>query len=72
MSLCSVDPGFDVDLYVTADQKSMTSVWMGLTSMAHEQDAGRLTLIGDNALARDMQTWLGLSPFAVERKRVPL
>ena len=29
VDLCSVDPGFNVDLYVTTDLKTMTSVWMG-------------------------------------------
>jgi hypothetical protein len=29
-----------------------------------------MTLIGDRQLATNMQAWLGLSPFARERKRV--
>ena len=29
VDLCSVDPGFEVDLYVRAALRSMTSVWMG-------------------------------------------
>ncbi len=32
--LCSVDPGFDVDLYVTTDLRTMTEVWMGYKSAA--------------------------------------
>jgi hypothetical protein len=28
----------------------------------------RMLLTGDRQLATDMQTWLGLSPFAKERK----
>ena len=48
----------------------MTSIWMGLSTVAEEQKNKTLTLDGDPNLARNMQTWLGLSPFAVERKRV--
>ncbi len=70
VDLCSVDPGFDVDLYVTSDLKTMTSIWMGLSKVKQEVNAGSLVLTGNRELARRMQTWLGLSPFAVEQKRV--
>jgi hypothetical protein len=70
VDLCSVDPGFDVDLYVTTDLKTMTAIWMGLSKVKNEVDAGRLVLTGNRGLARRMQTWLGLSPFASERNRV--
>ena len=44
---------------------------MGVSKVRREIDAGRLVLTGNRGLARRMQTWLGLSPFAVEPKRVP-
>ena len=62
--LCSVDPGFDVDLYVTTDLKTMTAIWMGLDNVRKAQTDKRLMLTGDRALSRDIGTWLGLSPFA--------
>jgi hypothetical protein len=62
--LCSVDPGFDVDLYATADLKTMTAIWMGLDTVRKAQTEKRLMLTGDRQLASDMSTWLGLSPFA--------
>jgi len=68
--LCKVDPGFEVDLYVSSDLRTMTAVWMGLTTLHAEVDAGRVQLAGDERLAREMSNWLGLSPFAVEKKRV--
>jgi len=70
VDLCSVDPGFDVDLYVSADLRTMTAIWMGLTNVADSVAKGKLTLTGDRGLARDMQAWLGLSPFATEKKLV--
>jgi hypothetical protein len=68
--LCSVDPGFEVDLYAVSDLRTMTAIWMGLDSVAAAQRARRLTLTGDSKLAAGMQAWLGLSPFAKEKKLV--
>jgi DNA-binding HxlR family transcriptional regulator len=67
VDLCSVDPGFEVDLYVETDLSTMTSIWMGLTTVAKQ--AHKVEMTGDRHLARTMQTWLGLSPFATEPKR---
>lgn len=67
VDLCRTDPGFDIDLYVECPLKSMTSIWMGLTTVEAEMRADRLTLTGDREIARSMQTWLGLSPFAPNR-----
>lgn len=68
VDLCSVDPGFDVDLYVTVDLRTMTAIWMGLTTVGDALAKEKLTLTGDRQLAKDMQSWLGLSPFASEKK----
>ena len=68
VDLCSVDPGFDVDLYVSTDLRTMTAIWMGLDNVRAAQGAERMMLTGDRQLATDMQTWLGLSPFAKVRK----
>ncbi len=71
VDLCSVDPGFDVDLYVTTDLRTMTAIWMGLTTVRKATSEGKLTTVGDPQVASRMQTWLGLSPFAMEKKLVP-
>jgi len=67
VDLCWSDPGFDVDLYVSTDLHTMTAIWMGLTTVAKERT--KVFLTGNKDIARKMQTWLGLSPFAVEAKR---
>jgi DNA-binding HxlR family transcriptional regulator len=64
VDLCSVDPGYEVDLLVTASLRSMTAVWMGLAKMGQEVAAGRVQIDGDPAVARSMEQWLGLSVFA--------
>jgi DNA-binding HxlR family transcriptional regulator len=66
--LCSVDPGFEVDLLVSADLRTMTAIWMGRDTVRAATAGQRMLLTGDRALASNMQAWLGLSPFARELK----
>lgn len=68
VDLCSVDPGFDVDLYVTSDLRTMTEIWMGLETVRAAVAKQRMVLSGDKGLATDMQAWLGLSSFAKTEK----
>jgi DNA-binding HxlR family transcriptional regulator len=68
VDLCKIDPGFDVDLYVSVDLRSMTAIWMGLDTVRAAVGSQRMILTGSRPLAASMQTWLGLSPFAKERK----
>lgn len=70
VDLCSIDPGFDVDLYVSTDLRTMTAIWMGQDSVAAAKSADRLILTGDSHLEQSIGTWLALSPFASERSRV--
>jgi DNA-binding HxlR family transcriptional regulator len=67
VDLCWSDPGFDVDLYVSTDLRTMTAIWMGLTTV--EKEGEKVALTGAWDIASKMQTWLGLSPFAAEPKR---
>lgn len=70
VDLCSTNPGFEIDLYVKSALRSMTAVWMGLSTVPKEIEEGHIELIGDKDIARSMQQWLGLSPFANEKSRV--
>ncbi|WP_395673496.1 winged helix-turn-helix transcriptional regulator [Phenylobacterium sp.] len=64
VDLCGVDPGFDADLYVTSDLRTMTAIWMGYDTVRGALATERLKLVGDRDLAANMQTWLGLSTLA--------
>ena len=68
VDLCSIDPGFEVDLYVSSDLKTMTAIWMGLETVRKAVHDRQVKLVGDKHLASKMQTWLGLSRFAKEKK----
>ena len=70
VDLCSVDPGFDVDLYVTADLKRLTELWMGYAAMADIRKSGGISFSGDRHLQNSFQTWLGTSRFAGMEKCV--
>jgi DNA-binding HxlR family transcriptional regulator len=64
VDLCLTDPGHDIDLYVTAKLKAMTSAWMGLSSLEAEIASDRITLIGDTALAASIDSWMIRSSYA--------
>jgi DNA-binding HxlR family transcriptional regulator len=66
--LCKIDPGLDVDLYVSVDLRTMTAIWMGLDTVRAAVASQRMILTGSRELTASMQIWLGLSPFAKERK----
>jgi DNA-binding HxlR family transcriptional regulator len=66
--LCLKDPGYDVDLVVTADAATMARVWMGAITFAQAVGSGGLRVEGPRDLVRAFPTWLLLSSFAqVER-----
>lgn len=68
IDLCSVDPGFDVDLHVSVDLRTMTEIWMGLKTVARAKSDDALVMTGSRHLEEAMQSWLGLSPFAPIKK----
>lgn len=63
-SFCLHDPGFDVDLLVTADTLSLHRVWIGRLPMADALAQGLIRIDGPPALARAFPGWLMLSTFA--------
>jgi DNA-binding HxlR family transcriptional regulator len=71
IDLCKFDPGFDVDVLIDADLRSMTAVWMGLTPLPDAIASGHIRFDGSPRLSRQVQSWLKLSVFANEPRRVP-
>lgn len=61
VDLCSIEPGYDVDLLVTAQLRAMTSAWMGMSAFEDELRASRIELDGDPMLARSFTRWIGQS-----------
>ncbi len=62
--LCLIDPGFDVDLFISADLKAMTSAWIGLSDLQKEISDDKISIIGDQSLAEKINKWMVRSSFA--------
>lgn len=62
--VCVRDPGKDVDVYFTTDLRTMIEVWMGDTPYKNAISDGRLKLVGQSALTRNVASWLAPSFFA--------
>ena len=69
VDLCLKDPGFDVDVIVTADAATMARVWMGeVDARAGRCGRGACGWRGRASLVQALPGWLLLSHFAhVER-----
>jgi len=70
VDLCSVDPGFDVDLYLVTDLRTMTEIWMGYTAIAQAKAKDKLVVTGSRQIENNLQSWFSLSPFAKFEKLV--
>ena len=55
--LCFLDPGQEVDLYVYANLRAMTSVFLGYTSLAAEVSRDTIQMTGVRQLAATMTDW---------------
>ncbi len=67
--LCTVDPGFDVDLYVSTDLRTLTEVWLGYSDWQRAMGSGALRLTGTPELAARLRAWLPGSAFAAVAKQ---
>lgn len=69
VDLRMLDPGYDVDLLVTADLRAMTSAWMGMSEFETELRGRRIVLDGDPALSSRFTRWIGRGRLAAESDR---
>jgi DNA-binding HxlR family transcriptional regulator len=69
---CIIDPGFDPDLYVTADSRTITWVWYGDVPLDAALADGRIELDGPRRLREAFPSWLKLNLLAPFPRRHPL
>jgi DNA-binding HxlR family transcriptional regulator len=62
--LCVSDPGFGVDLYLSASLRDLIHVYRGDISVAAALGSGRLEALGPRAMVRRLKDWLNLGPLA--------
>ena len=63
-SACLDDPGFEVDLVVSSDMRTLHLVFSGRQSLGAALRAGSIELEGSPAQRRGFTDWFGFSPFA--------
>lgn len=64
VDLCRDDPGYGVDLVVSADLRDLTKVWLGELDIDVALRSGALQLNGSAALRLSFRDWFSLSMFA--------
>ena len=71
VSVCRTDPGFEVDVQLTAHGTSLLRVWAGWSELAAEVAAGRVVVTGRPALVRKWPSWFAWAPYRdIVRSRV--
>ena len=61
VDLCQSDPGFDVDLFVVSDVRTMARVWIGKQSLTGAIDDEAIFVTGDRQLRTSITSWLLLA-----------
>ena len=64
VDVCMKDPGYDVDLEIRTDVRTLTGVWMGDIALGQALRDSRIRLTGPTRLKRDISTWFGKNYFA--------
>jgi DNA-binding HxlR family transcriptional regulator len=63
-SVCMFDPGFEIDVVVTADTVTLHKVWMGRTTLQEALRDELITLEGPRSLTKAFPSWFALNVFA--------
>lgn len=66
IDLCKKDPGYEIDLWVTASVQELVRVWMGHTKLSHAINSGRICLHGARNEVEDFGVWFKGSSFQDE------
>lgn len=72
VELCITDPGFEVDLFVGTDSRTITWVWYGDIPLKRAIADGLIELDGPRQLREAFPSWLQLSVIAPVQRHRPL
>jgi DNA-binding HxlR family transcriptional regulator len=72
IEMCITEPGFDVDLFVTTDSRTVVSIWYGDLPLRRAIRQGQVDLHGPSRLCRAFPSWLQLSVIAEVPRRQPI
>ena len=69
VDLCLIDPGFDVDLELSAELEAMARVCLGHLPLVQAVKSGRVEVSGAAHHRRALYQWLGVTRFAAAAAR---
>ena len=69
-SVCLHEPGFEVDVRVSADVSVFHRVWLGRMSLSEALRTEAVQLEGSRNLTRSFGSWFAWSPYAATVRRV--
>jgi DNA-binding HxlR family transcriptional regulator len=64
VDLCFSDPGFEIDLVVTATSRALARVYLGLLPLTEALRNSDVSVAGSSTYRRAFKDWIGISQFA--------
>lgn len=64
VDVCMKDPGYDVDLTISTDLKTLTAAWMGDTTIMKAIREKAVVVTGNPQLKKNIAVWLGANYYA--------
>jgi DNA-binding HxlR family transcriptional regulator len=64
VDICLINPGFEIDLHVATDLRTLTRVWCGDLPLRKTIATGAIDLSGPRDLRQKFERWFSLSVFA--------
>lgn len=64
VDVCIKDPGYEVDLTISTDLKTMTGAWMGDTTIMKAMREKKVIASGSSYLKKNIAVWLGANYYA--------
>jgi DNA-binding HxlR family transcriptional regulator len=63
VDVCMRDPGYEINLHILTDVKSLTAIWLGQITFKQAMRRKLLKLAGPAILKKDIHVWLGTNYF---------
>ena len=64
VDVCLKDQGYEVDVTISSDIRTLTAVWMGEISITKAVREKTVIVIGSSYLKRNIAAWLGTNDYA--------
>lgn len=65
IDVCTEHPGYEADVYLTTDVKTLTEIWTGNIRWSAALSQKRMTILGNTLLVKQIPHWIGESQMAV-------